>query len=45
MTTTLWSPAEGQPAGQYRFQVSDDQGVTVITDGLAEVGPESEGAR
>ena len=45
MTTTLWSPAEGQPAGQYRFQVSDDQGVTVITDGLAEVGPESGGAR
>jgi len=39
MTTTLWSPPEGQPAGQYRFQVSDDQGVTVITDGLAEVGP------
>lgn len=45
MTTTLWSPAQGQPAGQYRFQVSDDQGVTVITDGLAEVGPGSEGAR
>jgi acyl dehydratase len=39
MTTTLWYPAKGQPVGQYRFQVSDDQGVTVITDGLAEVGP------
>jgi acyl dehydratase len=47
MTTALWSAVQGQPAGQYRFQVGDDQGVTVITDGLAEVGPgpEDEGAR
>ncbi|HCU96294.1 MAG TPA: dehydratase [Actinobacteria bacterium] len=40
MTTTLWSPPErGEPAGRFRFQVNDDQGVTVITDGLAQVGP------
>jgi acyl dehydratase len=43
MTTTLWSPPErGEPPERFRFQVSDDQGATVITDGLAEVGPVEE---
>lgn len=43
MTTTLWSPtARGESAGRFRFQVNDDQGATVITDGLAEVGPVGE---
>ena len=42
MTTALWSAARGDPPGQFRFQVSDDQGVTVMTDGLAEVGPSGE---
>lgn len=40
ITTTLWSPAaQDRPAGRFRFQASDDQGGTVITDGLAEVRP------
>ena len=40
MTTTLWSQLEpGEPAGRFRFQVTDDEGATVITDGLAQVGP------
>ncbi len=38
----LWSAARGGPPGQFRFQVSDDQGVTVMTDGIAEVGPSGE---
>jgi hypothetical protein len=42
MTTALWSAARGDPPGQFRFQASDDQGVTVMTDGLAEVGPSGE---
>lgn len=43
MTTTLWcSAARGEPNGTFRFQVNDDQGAMVITDGLAEVGPAGE---
>lgn len=43
MTATLWSgQVPGEPPGQFRFQVSDDQGVTVITDGLAQVRPAGE---
>jgi acyl dehydratase len=43
MTTALWSPtASGETAGPFRFRVNDDQHATVITDGLAEVGPAGE---
>jgi acyl dehydratase len=41
MTTTLWAvPGDGPPE-RFGFQVSDDQGVTVITDGLAQTGPQT----
>jgi acyl dehydratase len=42
MTTIIWPPASQDPAGWFRFEVSDDHGATVITDGLAEVGPVGE---
>jgi acyl dehydratase len=43
MTTTLWSPmAQGETARPFRFRVNDDQDATVITDGLAQVGPAGE---
>ena len=46
MTTKLWAPTvEGVQAEPFRFQVSDDVGVAVITDGLAEVGPIREDGR
>jgi len=43
MTTTLWPPEapEDSPA-KFRFQVADDNGATVITDGLATVAPAGE---
>ena len=43
MTTSLWAPAApaGRPA-TFRFQVADDSGTTVITDGLAAVAPSGE---
>jgi acyl dehydratase len=42
MTTTLWASSRDDPPGRFRFQVTDDQGVTVITDGLAEAGPQAD---
>jgi acyl dehydratase len=40
MTTSLWAPsADGGQGEPFRFLVSDDTSGTVITDGLAEVGP------
>jgi len=43
MTTTLWAPVELEdPPAKYRFQVTDDGGATVITDGLAAVAPAGE---
>jgi acyl dehydratase len=45
MTTTLWPGAAQGPAGQYHFQVRDDRGATVITNGLAEVAPTRENGR
>jgi acyl dehydratase len=42
MTTTLWASPRDDPPGRFRFQVTDDQGVTVITDGLAEAGPQAD---
>jgi acyl dehydratase len=39
MTTTLWAPDRDDPPDRFRFQAGDDQGVTVITDGLAQVRP------
>ena len=35
----LWAPERDDPPEFFRFQVGDDQGVTVITDGLAQVRP------
>ncbi len=49
MTTTLWPGAapggHSGTGGEYRFQVRDDRGATVITNGLAEVGPAGENGR
>jgi acyl dehydratase len=51
MTTRLWPAAPGGqgspggPSGQYHFQVRDDRGATVITNGLAEVAPAGEDGR
>ena len=43
MTTTLWPPAApGDSPAKFRFQVTDDEGATVITDGLAAVAPAGE---
>ena len=42
MTTTLWASPRDDPPGRFRFQVTDDQGVTVITDGLAEAEPQAD---
>jgi acyl dehydratase len=40
MTTTLWAaPPDGDSPAEFRFQVADDQGAVVITDGLALVAP------
>ena len=43
MTTTLWAPpAPADSPAKFRFQVADDSGATVITDGLAAVAPARE---
>jgi acyl dehydratase len=43
MTTTLWAQAPaGDSSANFRFQVADDSGATVITDGLAAVAPTGE---
>jgi acyl dehydratase len=43
MTTTLWPPAApADSPAKFRFQVADDGGATVITDGLAAVAPAGE---
>ena len=43
MTTSLWAPASpGDSPAKFRFQVADDSGGTVITDGLAAVAPAGE---
>jgi acyl dehydratase len=42
LTTTLWAPGDGDRGpggGAWRFQARSDSGDTVITDGLALVGP------
>lgn len=43
MTTSVWGPTgPAGPAAEYRFQVADDTGAHVITDGLATVAPAGE---